>query len=95
MKYCFAYAGKTVRGIAKCSPNDEFSKEKGEELAVARCDAKIAEKRLKRAMAKVDEAHQLLELATDYVNEMNSYLVDSEKAYNEAQLNLESLLSTL
>ena len=49
MKYRFAYApnkviaittyaGKTVRGIAKCSPDDSFSKEKGEELAVARCD---------------------------------------------------------
>ena len=30
------YAGKTVRGVANCDPNDEFSLEKGKELAAAR-----------------------------------------------------------
>ena len=50
---------------------------------------------MKRAIAKVDEAHELLELASEYIREMNRYMEDSVEAYNDAQLNLESLLSTL
>lgn len=105
MKYHFAYgpnkviaissfAGKTVRGVAKCAPNDEFNKELGEELA-ARCGAKIAEKRLARAEMKLDEALELLELAQSYVEDMKDYHANAVQGYNEAQFNLESLLSTL
>ncbi len=106
MKYHFAYgpnkvvaissfAGKTVRGVAKCAPNDEFNKELGEELAVARCAAKIAEKRLKRAEMKLDEAHALLEMAQAYVDDMTDYHANAVDAFNESQFNLENLLSTL
>ena len=31
------YAGKDVRGIAKCSPNDKFDIETGRVLATLRC----------------------------------------------------------
>ena len=51
-----SFAGQTVRGVAKCNPADEFDPEKGTALAIARCDTKIAEKRMKRACSKVDEA---------------------------------------
>ena len=106
MKYHYAYgknkviaissfAGKTVRGVAKCAPNDEFNKELGEELAAARCGAKIAEKRLARAGMKLDEALELLELAQSYVEDMKDYHANAVQGYNEAQFNLESLLSTL
>ena len=39
-----SYAGKTVRGVAKCDPRDTFDIEKGKELAAARCNEKIAYK---------------------------------------------------
>ena len=51
-----SFAGQTVRGVAKCNPADEFDAEKGAALAAARCGLKIAQKRTKRAYAKVDEA---------------------------------------
>lgn len=35
------YAGKTVKGVAKCDPRDSFDKSKGEQLAIARCAAKL------------------------------------------------------
>ena len=41
------YAGRPVRGIAKCSPADDFDLEVGKELAKARCDLKIANKKVK------------------------------------------------
>ena len=49
------YAGRTVRGIAKCHPNDNFDEEYGKKLAAARCNAKIAEKRYARAHNKYNE----------------------------------------
>ena len=49
------YAGRTVRGIAKCHPNDNFDEEYGKKLAAARCNAKIAEKRYARALKKYNE----------------------------------------
>ena len=44
------YEGRTVRGVAKCDPRDEFNIEKGKMLAAARCNAKVAQKRAKRAV---------------------------------------------
>ena len=61
------YAGKTVKGYAKCDPRDEFDVEKGKELAAARCNARIAEKRFKRAQKKVAEAQAMVEMAQKYL----------------------------
>lgn len=36
-----------ARGIAKCNPTDEFSKEKGEEIAYKRANIKIEKQKLK------------------------------------------------
>lgn len=49
------YAGRTVRGIAKCHPNDIFNEEFGKRLAAARCNEKIAEKRYNRARKKYND----------------------------------------
>lgn len=78
------FAGKTVRGIAKCAPNDEFDSVSGELLAAARCGVKIAEKRVKRAEAKYREALWMMREAADYLGKMSHYLDDSEKKYKEA-----------
>ena len=43
------FAKRVVAGVAKCNPNDQFSLEFGKQLAQARCDYKIAKKRLKYA----------------------------------------------
>ena len=36
-----SYAGRTIRGVAKCSDQDEFDLETGKKLAAARCAMKI------------------------------------------------------
>lgn len=89
------FAGKTVRGIAKCDPNDTFSFEKGKNLAVARCNAKVAEKRLYRAQRKFAEAIEAKIEANDFFTKMQSYLIDSENEYEDALNNLEDMLSLL
>lgn len=43
------YKGQTVRGTAKCSPEDNFDIEVGKKLAYLRCRQKFMRKKLKRA----------------------------------------------
>lgn len=81
------YAGKTVRGVAKCAPGDEFDIEKGKDLATARCAYKIAQKRWKRSCQKLGEAVDILFDAENFYKEMCEYnnrahteLVETEEA---------------
>lgn len=78
------YAKKVVKGIAKCSPNDEFDLEFGKELAKLRCDVKIADKRANRAAEKYIEAEDNLYEANQYFCNMKDYYFDSERKYAEA-----------
>lgn len=78
------YAGKDVRGIAKCSPNDEFNADVGRNLAKLRCDEKVAWKRLQRAQRKVAEAREELRVANEFFDQMNDYLQRSIIEYDEA-----------
>lgn len=88
-----SFAGQTVRGVAKCNPADEFDLEKGTALAVARCSVKIAEKRLKRAQNKQDEALEQVNAALAHLANMMKYESDAEANLNNAQFELEAVLS--
>jgi hypothetical protein len=88
-----SFAGQTVRGVAKCNPNDEFDSEKGAALAAARCGVKIAEKRVKRAYNKVDEARKIVDEAIAHLTDMLKYQADAEANMNNAQFELEAVLS--
>lgn len=83
------YAGKAVRGVAKCHANDGFDPTKGEKLAAARCNLKIANKRKNRALKKVEEAKRLVAEAQRHLDHMYDYLADStvEMAMAEDELN--------
>lgn len=87
------YAGKTVKGIAKCDPNDKFSYDYGQKLAKARCDVKISKKRYKNANNKVKAAFEALNAAREYYNRMVEYEMDSFKAMDAAKENLTNILS--
>lgn len=87
------YAGKPVRGIAKCDPADTFSLESGEALAVARCNEKIAEKRMKRAARKFAEAHEALVVAKRYYERMSKYYDDSVANLHTATVYVDDVLN--
>ena len=72
------YAGKSVRGVAKCDPADTFSIEDGQMLAAARCNEKVAEKRFSRAQKKVKEAYDDYVVALRYLERMKKYCEDAE-----------------
>lgn len=89
------FAGKSVRGVAKCNPDDEFSLADGKALAMARCNEKIAERRLRRAKEKIAESRSAYEYAKRTHEKMKNYLLDSDKEYAEAKKNVESILAKI
>lgn len=89
-----SYAGKSVRGIAKCSPNDEFDVEFGKKLATARCDFKVAELRYKRACKRNKEAEMFFKFYSDYLENMNQYRKDSFIRMMDSEDELNKVLHT-
>ena len=88
------YAGKAVRGVAICSPDDTFSLDKGKELAAARCALKVAQKRLKRAGKCLDYALGTMEAAQDYYDKMVDYYDDATGELYDAEDELNGLLES-
>lgn len=87
------YAGKVVKGVAKCDPRDTFDLETGKKIAEARCAKKIADKREKRAREKYQEAQIKLDEAIRYFEKMENYLKDSCAEVDETEDALEKILS--
>ena len=83
------YAGKTVKGYAKCDPRDSFNVENGKKLAAARCNAKVSAKRMKRAERKMAEAQVLLNQAQAHYEKMVNYFNDAsrDKSFAENEVN--------
>ena len=89
------YAGKTVRGVAICHPDDNFNLETGKQIAAARCNEKIARKRLERASAKAIAAGVNLENAKAKLAKEQAYYNDAYIAYNEAGVEYDKLIESL
>lgn len=89
------YAGRTVRGVAVCHDGDEFSLEKGKELAALRCAEKIAKKRVARANRKVDEAYWAHVNAEAYLDKMCDYKDDAIYELDEVITAKNDLLDSL
>lgn len=89
------YAGRTVRGTAKCDPRDEFDLEFGEKLAAARCAYKIAEKRKARATAEYRKAAVAADEAAMHFNDMKQYFIDSVDQLDDAIEEIKKLVGAL
>ena len=88
---CSTYAGRIVRGVAICHPDDKFDVERGKYIAAMRCNEKVAIKRYARALNKYTEACEARDKAIAYVDEMKAYLNDSYIAMNEASQQVDTL----
>lgn len=85
------FAKRMVRGVAKCDPRDEFDHKKGEALAIARCDLKVAEKRLKRANQNVKLYNELMTELTTLLGDSLAYQKTAEGELNKARATLAEL----
>ena len=89
------YAGKTVKGIAKVNPLDKMDVEFGKKLAAARCNAKVAKRRAKRANEKLLIAQKMVKEATTFFYKMNEYYIDSSYKYDKAMEDVHELLKSV
>ena len=89
------YAGKEVRGVAKCDPRDEFNLEFGKELAATRCALKIAEKRKARATVEYRKAATAADEAVMRFNEMKQYFMDSVDQLDDAIEDIKKLTGVI
>ena len=91
-----SYAGRTVRGVAKCDPRDNFDLSTGVMLAEARCGLKVAEKRAARARREFIKAGEAVNVACRRLEKMRAYFEDADTALLNAQnmvTNIESNLN--
>ena len=90
-----SYQGKTIRAVAKCNPDDEYSYDFGKDLATARANLKVATKRNKRACDKMNEAAAALRKAQDHYKDMCDYFDSSITEMEDAKLAISSLLEMI
>lgn len=88
------FAGEAVRGVARCAETDEFNVETGKKIAAARCSAKIAEKRMKRAELCLANAIEGYNWWSARKEQMEKYDADSVAAYKKAVEDLAALEKT-
>lgn len=94
--YCMTfYAGKTVRGIAKRDPEDEFDLEAGKRLAKARCNYKLRQKQLKNKIKRCELAEAELILAQKHAHNAKLYTVEAEANLEAAKKSLEEIETSL
>ena len=88
-----SYAGRSVKGVAKCAPNDEFSMEYGKRLAQARCDVKIASKRIEATADKyVKTAMEINRLAKE-AEKYRTFYEKNDNDYSAAVENLDAIVN--
>lgn len=89
------YAGRTVRGVAKCAPNDKFDIKKGMALAAARCNEKVAQKRMARANKKYREGYEKFQAAREYKKKCLAYQDDASEQLAAAKYDVKRLLEDM
>jgi phage terminase Nu1 subunit (DNA packaging protein) len=87
-----SFAGRIVRGIAKCDPADGYVRELGELIAKSRCDIKVAKRRSKHAEKKLTEAKKALAEAKARVSKMEDYVTDAYRIEMEAKQAYDKLM---
>ena len=87
-----SFAGRTVKGTAHCADEDNFNLEIGKEIAAARCNLKISEKRYQRAVKRFNEAYNKLIAAEEFLQKMIDYSEDAGIGVMKARAELGELL---
>lgn len=90
------YAGKVVKGVAKCQAGDSYNFEDGKNLAAARCDLKVCLKRKDRAFKKkheialkMEELQKHYDAACAYYNDALSEVLEASNRLHKIEEKLD------
>lgn len=90
-----SYHGKSVKGKAKCNPDDTFSEEIGKQLAKVRCDKKLSQKILKNAKNHLVECTVEMNRADKKFNSVYDFMNIMEAEYEETCACEQTLLHSI
>ena len=90
-----SYKGRTIRGVAKCSEEDEFDLETGKKLAAARCAMKIAKKRVKYAKIQREHWLKMMSIQADILTKAEDRYTDALEIEKRAKHTYEELIKGL
>lgn len=94
--YCMTYyAGKTIKGVSKRHPDDEFNLEDGKKLAKARCEYKVRKKQFNNKLKRCVTAHNQLSAAAKIAENATRSVEFATKQLEEARLALEAIENSL
>ena len=89
------YEGRCVRGIAKCSPADEYNAAIGVTLAQTRCDAKIAVLKKKKRIKELENADAVFHKAREEYLKKKQHVDNAIKECEEADNLVQRFLDDL
>ncbi len=89
------YAGRNVRAVAKCAPEDTFNIEFGTKLAIARCEVKVAKLKIQNASASYMKASVAADEAQKQYDKMKQYYIDSVDQFDEANAEVEKIIKEI
>lgn len=89
------YAGRNIRAVAKCAPEDTFDIEFGTKLAKARCDLKVARAKNQNASVAYMKASIAADEAQRKYDKMKQYYIDSVDQFDEAYAIVDSIIKEI
>ena len=89
------YAGRKVKAVAKCAPEDTFNSAYGMALAIARCKFKVAKLKLQNATEKYKIAAKEADNAAKRYDKMKDYYIDSVDQLEEAGKTIQNILKEI
>lgn len=89
------YAGRNIRAVAKCAPEDTFNVEFGTKLAKARCDVKVAKAKIQNASVSYMKASVAADEAQRKYDNMKQYYMDSVDQFDKAYATVDNIIKEI
>ena len=89
------YAGRDIRSVATCAPEDDFNLEIGIKIATAKCEIKKARIKVRNASNKYLQAAQAADAAAKRYDDMKQYYMDAVDHFDWAIVEFDKLIKEL
>lgn len=89
------YKGKTIKGVAKCSPEDNFNYAKGVELAVARLRLKKAKLKAKLAVEEINKLKTKNDILRNKIAKASDFYADAIDELQSLDSELNNILEEI